>query len=223
LFVIATNYDPGMAYFRVSQRGSLPLGDEWVSNFHILSSSTTNAVHTQAGSAIASFWNNTYKAMCHTATTLDSIVTTELDPNTGKNLNAQETGYAIAGALATAAYPPQTCVLVSYRTANAGKGGRGRQYFPAPAAAHGTLTGEFVPADRDAFDTAWTSVLTGLATVGTPIILHGGFFRDKVTDAPGYKPLSSDPITNVAVAGLFATQRRRTNKVGSSYSPFLAV
>jgi hypothetical protein len=177
----------------------------------------------QASSAIESFWNNTYKAYCNAGVALDSVVTTELDPNTGKNLNAQETGYAIVGSLATQTMPPQTCVLISYRTANAGKAGRGRQYLPAVATASSTVDGEFLPADRNAVDTAWTAVLTGLATVGTPIILHGGYHKDKVTGIVTHIPLSGDPITNVAVAGLFATQRRRTNKVGSSYSPFLAV
>jgi hypothetical protein len=212
-----------MAYFRVSQHGSLPQGDEWVSNFHVLSSSTTNAVHVQAAAAIDSFWNNTYKAMCVPQTTLDAVITTELDPATGKNLNAQETGFAVAGTVVGTALPPQTCVLVSYRTANAGKKGRGRQYFPGPATAHATASGQFVGTDRDTFDTAWTAVLTGLNTIGTPIILHGGWHRDKVTNVGSYIPLSSDAITNVAVAGLFATQRRRTNKVGASYSPFLAL
>jgi len=212
-----------MAYFRVSQHGTLPLGDEWVSNFHVLSSSTTTAVHVQADSLISAFWNNTYAALCHNTVTLDSIVTTELDGATGKNLNAQESGHAIVGALATQSLPPQACVLVSYRTANAGKRGRGRQYFPPVAAAHADTNTLLNAADRNAIDTAWTAVITGFSTIGTPVILHGGFSGRDSTGKPIYTQLSSDPITNVAVAGLLATQRRRTNKVGSSYSPFLAV
>lgn len=212
-----------MAYFRVSQRGSLPLGDEWVSNFHVLSSNTTAAVHTQADSLIAAFWNNTYAALCHSTVTLDSIVTTELDGGTGKNLNSQESGHAIVGGLATQSLPPQNAVLVSYRTANAGKSGRGRQYLPPVGSAHADLNGELITADRNTIDTAWTAVITGMATVGTPVILHGGFSGRDAAGAPIYKVLTSDAITNVGVAGLLATQRRRTNKVGSSYSPFLAV
>lgn len=211
-----------MTYFRVSQQGILPSLDVWVSNFHVQSSNTLAAVHTAASSGIASFWNNTFKPFVTPGTTLTQVVTTELDIATGKNKQAQLTTNNIAGTGVAPALPNQDCVLISLRTANAGKSGRGRQYLPTLAIANLATNGTMLPATRDAIDTAYQSMLNGLASTGQVVILHGGY-DGRVNGVPTYKSLTSDNVTSVAVATKFATQRRRINKVQATYSPFLAI
>lgn len=210
-----------MTYFRVSQQGILPSLDVWVSNFHVQSSNTLAAVHTAASSGLASFWNNTYKAYCTPGTTLTQVVTTELDIATGKNKQAQLTTNNIAGTGVAPSLPNQCCVLVSLRTANAGKSGRGRQYLPGLAIANLASNGTLLATTRDAIDTAYQSFINGLTSTGQVVILHGGY-AGKINGVPQYKSLTSDNVTAVAVATKFATQRRRINKVQATYSPFMA-
>jgi hypothetical protein len=181
------------------------------------------AVHTAADSGIQAFWNNTYKALCALGTTLDAIVTTELDPGTGKNVTDQVSFHTIAGTDVGKPVPQQCCVLISYRTANASKKGRGRQYLPAITDTNVTNAGGISGSEANAIDTAWSAFLTSMQTTGTPVILHGGYHKDKVTGVVTYVPLSSDAITGIATRQEFATQRRRTNAQTTLYTPFVTL
>jgi hypothetical protein len=200
-----------MTFFRGSFQGSLPLGDNFVSNLHILSSGTLAATHATFSGAATTFWN-ALKVYLPAGTVLDNIVTTELNPANGKNVSALVNAANIAGTGVAPASPQQSCILVSLRTANASKSGRGRQYFPAPVTVALDPTGSFNATAAAAVDTAYTAMMTTINGSGQVIILHGGF-TGRVNGVPQYTPLSSDPVTVAQVYRILATQRRRVNKV----------
>ena len=200
-----------MTYFRGSFQGSLPQGDNYVTNLHILSSSTLASVHATFSAAATTFWN-AIKIYLPPTNTLDNIVTTELNPANGKNVAALVTGATIIGTGTAPAVPQQTCMLVSLRTGNASKSGRGRQYLPSPVIGALDPTGTISAVVASAVDSAYTAMQTTIGGSGSLVILHGGF-TGRVNGVPQYVPLSSDVVTAVQVNRTLATQRRRTNKV----------
>lgn len=201
-----------MTFFRGSFQGSLPQGDQFVTNLHIQSSATLSSVHATFQQAATTFWN-ALKVYLSPATSLDNIVTTELDPATGKNVAALVQPGPILGTGTPPTVPQQTCILVTLRTVNASKKGRGRQYLPCPVI--GTLdpTGTLSNAAAVIIDTAYGAMLTSIGGNGQPIILHGGFNGRDANGKPTYLQLSPDIITSSQVNRVLATQRRRTNKV----------
>lgn len=212
-------YLPGMTFFRVSQRGSLPLGDAFVTNFHISSSQTLASVHALAAQAVTTYWG-VLKTYLPGQTVLQDIITTELNPANGKNVADLVTSPAIAGTGVAPAAPQNTCILVTLRTSNASKSGRGRQYYPAPVAGDLTPAGGLVAAAAVAIDAAYGAMATSINTNGSFIVLHGGF-TGRVNGVPQYVPLTSDAVTSTQVSEVLATQRRRTNKVTPTRTTFI--
>lgn len=201
-----------MTFFRGSFQGSLPQGDQFVSNLHILSSGTLAAVHATFAGAATTFWN-ALKVYLPPQTSLDNIVTTELNPANGKNVSALVNAVGIVGTGVAPAVPQQTCILVSLRTSNASKAGRGRQYFPSPVVGALDPLGTISTVSSAAIDTAYTAMMTTINGSGQLVIQHGGFTHRDPAGVPQYTPLSSDPVTVVQVYRTLATQRRRLNKV----------
>lgn len=207
-----------MTFFRGSFQGSLPQGDQFVSNLHILSSQPLSAVHATFAQAAETFWG-ALKVYLSPVTVLDNVVTTELDPATGKNAFAQVKAEGIVGTGTAPTVPQQTCILVSLRTPNASKAGRGRQYFPAPVIGILDPTGTISSAAAVAIDAAYTALMTSINGSSSLIIQHGGFNGRDANGKPTYKALTSDPVTVVQVSRVLATQRRRTNKVLRLHTP----
>lgn len=207
-----------MTFFRGSFQGSLPQGDQFVSNLHILSSQPLSSVNATFVGAAETFWN-ALKVYLSPTTVLDNLVTTELDPATGKNAFATVKAEGIVGTGVAPSVPQQTCILVSLRTPNASKAGRGRQYFPAPVIGVLDPTGTISSAAAVAIDAAYTAMMTTINGASSLIIQHGGFTGRDANGKPQYKPLTSDPVTTVQVYRVLATQRRRTNKVVRGHTP----
>jgi hypothetical protein len=206
----------------VSQLGALPDGDTFVTNFHISSVSTLSSVHTAASTAVETFWTGTFAQYPTPGVVLQHIVTTQLDGGTGKNTSALVKDVNHPGTGTAPTTPQASCVVVSLRTANASKAGRGRQYLPCLATSALTPTGTWSSTIANAIDTAYTNMVTSLASTGAVVILHGGF-NGRVNGAPTYLPLSGDNVTSVAVNTLPGQQRRRKNQALASFTPFLAV
>jgi hypothetical protein len=201
-----------MTFFRGSFQGSLPQGDAFVSNLHILSSGTLAAVHATFSGAATTFWN-ALRVYLPPSISLDNIVTTELNPATGKNVSALVLASGLLGSGTAPAVPQQTCILVSLRTSNASKSGRGRQYFPSPVVGILDPLGTISVVAATAIDTAYTAMMTTINGSGQLVVQHGGFTGRDGAGKPIYAPLSSDPVTVVQVYRTLATQRRRLNKV----------
>jgi len=208
-----------MTFYRVSQRGDLPLGDTFVTNFHVESSQALGAIHALCEQAVQTFWG-VLKVHLPTETVLRDIITTELNPSNGKNVAAQETSPNIAGTGVGTASPQNACILISLRTANASKAGRGRQYYPAPVTTDLNSDGSLNNAAAVAIDGAYGALATTINGSGNLIVQHGGF-TGRVNGVPQYTPLSSSVVTSTQVSEILATQRRRTNKVTPRRTTFL--
>lgn len=210
-----------MTYFRVSQQGALPDGDVFVTNFHVLSSQSIGTVHTAVSTAVETFWTGTFAQYVTPAVVLQHITTTELNPSNGKNVSAQVKDVNHPGTGTAPSTPQANCVVVSLRTANAGKSGRGRQYLPALAIGALTNTGTWSLTVATAIDTGYTTMMGSINSTGQIVILHGGFVSSG--PPPVYAPLTHDLVTTVAVNTLPGVQRRRKNQALASFTPFIAV
>ena len=207
-----------MTYFKCSAIGVLPLTDIFVTSFHISSNSPLSTVHTAADGAWTTFWNaiTTYLP---SGTELRQFKTVQLDSTNGKQAFSSETDHTIPGTGVAPDVSQNTAILVSLRTANASKAGRGRQYLPAPVSAATGPNGALTNTVRNAIDTAYGAMVTSINTTHSFVIVHGGFHRN-ADGTVEHRPLTSDAVTDVKVRDVLATQRRRTSSALVSYSTF---
>lgn len=132
-----------------------------------------------------------------------SLVTDMLDA-AGRNTTQDSTAVSLAGTGTGQCLPQRVCLVVSLRTAQATRAGRGRFYLPAPDATHLTTSGEFATADAISMADQFASALSTMATTSSPVVYHRG--KDAGT-----------VISRVEIGAVFGTQRRRTNKVANTY------
>jgi hypothetical protein len=208
-----------VTFYRVAVGGALPLGDQWVCTFHIDSAQALNSVHSAAVTAFETFWTGTLAGFYTPALHLDSIVTTSLDPTTGKNVNQAESAPGLAGTVAAGkASPQRMCIVGGLRTALANKHGRGRLYLPAPEDSQITSTGGLLPACQAAVATGLQGMITTLGATNQVVVLQRAVRHLQTPPAPPtYDPPVPHPVTRVAVGLVLGSQRRRSNKVSNSY------
>lgn len=128
------------------------------------------------------------------------------------SLDATATGGS-AGGSAAGNHPPQTCVVVSMRSAGTGPTARGRMYWPLLSGTVSTATGTFPSADASSIA---GHLRTFLLAVGA----------DTTWSAAGWDPVVVSQtaggldrlLTHLKVGNVFDTQRRRRNKVIETYS-----
>lgn len=130
------------------------------------------------------------------------------------------TGTAVPGSSAGTALPPQTAMVTTLRTAQAGRAFRGRVYFGGLATNTDDGTGRIAPA-------ANTAMLGAMSAVGQAMVSAGGtlaILQRALPDRPGHggvtlpaRPGAIVPVTDVVARDLiFDTQRRRSGaRIGS--------
>lgn len=206
-----------MTFYRVSAKGRLPLGDSFITSFHVSTSRTLSQVHTSSAAALQTFWT-ALKPFLPAATHFTDTVTTSLLLNNGKNDQAQADSFDVIGTGAGNAVSQQAAILITHHTAKASRAGRGRQYFPAPVTAAVATDGSLAPATQTAIIGAYRALMTSINASDQLVVLHGGFIKRLPDGTVEYDQLSSDPVTSAQVRNVLATQRRRTNKVTPVYT-----
>lgn len=206
-----------MTFFRVSAKGVLPLGDAFVTSYHVSSSRTLSQVHTTSAAALQTFWT-ALKVYLPAGTRYTDTVTTSLLLENGKNDQAQDDSFNVVGTGTGSAVSQQGCILITHHTAKASRAGRGRQYFPAPVLAAVDATGQLIPAAQTAIIGAYRALMTSVNASDSLVVLHGGFKKRLPDGTPEYDQLSSDPVTSAQIRNVLATQRSRTNKVTPVYT-----
>lgn len=180
--------------------GTTP-GEAFSTTLHTESNNDITSSHA-AWNAAVNLWLSTAVLLLYATTTeFTTISTASLDNITGKQVNRAESSLGpVPGTATGSMLPPQCAVVVSTRSAIATRGGRGRMFWPAPAAS--TLNaGRFDLTARSTLATAAGSALDSLITAGeTPVI----WSRAK---------LATTPINAVDVGDVFDTQRRRRDKL----------
>lgn len=122
------------------------------------------------------------------------------------NLQVYEAQRALAGTESKTPHTNNTSLLLTKRTALAGRRGRGRMYLPMFCVGEGdvTATGFITSSLRDAIQPLMDNWLT--STTGYPKVL----FHDVNPENP--VPMAPTPITSVILSNRVATQRRRMRR-----------
>lgn len=188
-----------MALYRHQLLGTYP-GEIWTFGLHTEGSISLAAAQSAWASAITAFASAAYLGDLCSDVAFTEITTAELDPVTGGQLQKASDPRSEVGTSAAACLPFQVSPVVSLRTAQANRGGRGRFYAPSPAVdtqAGGRMTtaSQTNLADSAA---AMMSALTGAAL--TPVLLNR-------------TSMATTPLTSLDVGDVLDTQRRRRNKL----------
>lgn len=197
-----------MAIFAHKFSGVLPAGDTWSVGWH--SSSGLLSIDGSHGNAVtwaADVWNGVggspgIGAEYTGGTIMTRVTTAQLDVAPPYRTDfSRETDVTHAGTALGNASPQQVAIVVSLRTANAGRKGRGRLYLPGPAAAALTSLGQLATADQGHF------LASLLAAWG-------------VSNAAGERPVifsktlgTATAITTFGMGERLDTQSRRIDKV----------
>lgn len=186
--------------------GILSGGFPWSIRMYMVSSDTESTAETTWHASITDMWGSTgLNALIPSATELTYTYTSTMSA-AWKQTTKTQTNATLAGG-GTGAMPYHVAEVVTWRSAQATKYGRGRWYLPGlipgALAAGGyflstTATGDIVTAVNAAI-TAWGSTLQ-------PVILH----RKATKSGPG--ALTTDNIIAGDIPDQLAVQRRRADK-----------
>jgi hypothetical protein len=195
-----------MTHWRVTVTGSTPAGDIWVTGFDLFRSSggDTAGALTAWTTAWELGWNGTgasddIKSLVNVDWVGTQLTATQIGLD-NKNVDQAIATVSLPGTSTDDSMPAETCPVLSLRTANASKAGRGRRYWPALA-----------DTNQDADGRMLTAAQTQLANAGQNIVqsLNGASYQVVVWHRfAGF----GDPVTAVDVADAFRSQRRRQNR-----------
>lgn len=125
------------------------------------SAGVTPALMTTLGNALVTWWNANLKTHVSTAVSLNEVYLTDLSTETSPTVS-YVTGLPSAGGNASESMPFNVSLCISFRTANRGRSGRGRNY--AIGLTEGDVAGNSV---LSGFTTPLTTAYTALIGAGT--------------------------------------------------------
>lgn len=198
-----------MAFYLASVNGLLNSAAPWSMTAVLSSAGAEGAVATAFDTAIrACFTNATLAPYIPT-----SVEITETSVSTASATFRQTTKTThtatTAGTGTDAALPFGACEIITWRTANATRWGRGRWYFPplgfnALSASGFEILAAAQTALQDGMNAYWASV----GSAYTHVILH-----KKATKGATRAAYTTDPVTAADIPSTFAQQRRRGDKI----------
>ena len=192
-----------MPLYRNRYTGHCASGDIFVFTMWCLSSQGLGPIHTAAQDWVNTLWNgdgtNSGYATLTTANVgIDLVSTSEVDPLTGKQSIQDETSVNHPGTATGTDLPADVAIVVSERSAQATRSGRGRFYLPQPYAGVLGNGGRLASATTTTIANIAQSAYVALQTSATPVIY-----------SPTYR--TSYPVERIDVGDLADTQRRREN------------
>lgn len=195
-----------MALYRLTASGSLP-GEQFNWGLHVEGSGGDAAgAATAWQSALTAFWTDaTDGAEAVFSTDVEILVAhaAELDPLTGKQIDAAEEALALTGTDAGDMLPHEVALAVTTLGASTNRKDRGRFYLPPPSVAQIT-NGRIGNTPKTRVANAAAILINSLQGAGfTPVIKH--------------PDMTSTAIVNVKVGDVPDVQRRRRNKLVESY------
>lgn len=205
---------------RVTVLGHTPGGEKWVNVFHLMhgrgpGASLTLALATAYRDRFATFYN-AIKALQSDSYGVDQFVTKNMDPALSGEQFELTPAVAISGTDAAGPIPSQNAIVVSWRTALAGRRYRGRTYLAgfAKAAMDPTAHG-ITAANQAVIGNAARALVNGLVADNAPLVVWS-----RVIGAGPAADGWVTPVNNVRVGRIFDTQRRRRNKFNEAYASF---
>lgn len=198
-----------MAFYLAQASGLLNGNFSWSINSVLSASAAEGTVATAWDVGIRGIWTNaTFKAYIPALVTL-----TETSVSTAsavfKQTTKTVTGGSDAGTALGLALPYHTCEVVTFRTANATKWGRGRWYLP-PLSVNALDADGFsiLPAAQTAMQTALNAYFASVGSTYQHVILHR-----KATAGGVRAAFTTDVVTQCDVPSTFAVQKRRADKL----------
>lgn len=189
--------------------GTLPAGDVFTTGWHSNSSNSLPTSHGLAVSWLTDLMAGTggaagLHADLQTLTVFTKVTTSQLNTVAPYNTVAvAETDVTEPGTGGTATLPQDLAVVVSLRTTDPSRKGRGRMYLPAPLAADLASNGELAAATV----TSWINSLDKAWVVSNGAGEHPVVFS-RTTGLSG-------SIIRFGIGTLFDRQSRRVNKVNT--------
>lgn len=186
--------------------GLLNAAFPWSVRWYATSSGTEATVETAWHSEFKAMWNTAgLNAFIPTLTTFTNTYTSTMN-SAWKQTTKTQTLENLPGT-GGASLPYHVCEVITWRTAQATKYGRGRWYFPALTTAS-VATGGYIMSATTVTDVvaAVNVLLAGLIGTVQPVILH----RKGTKSGPG--PLTTDNIIAGDFGNNYDTQRRRADK-----------
>jgi hypothetical protein len=205
-----------MTDYYVQMRGQFAGGIPWSTGVHVTSNQSESALATTWRNAVLNFWTDP----AHGVQTLYPV-TTSLTETTVATLNATMhevtktvTGTVAAGTSAADTLPYQEAIVISLRSNNVMKTGRGRMFLPA-------LAEDQVNADA-LIVAAQTRISTAIRAVWSAINADGSTFfvtpkNPKKPPKNGVPLYTKTVVTTPLVSNKPARQARRVAKVAPSY------
>lgn len=199
-----------MAFYLAQAAGLLNGAFPWSVNAVLSSSGSEATVAAEFDTAFRGIWTNTaFKVYIPVLVTIEqtSVATASA---TFKQTTKTTTVATTAGdGGASVALPFHTCEIVTFRTAQATKWGRGRWYFPPlTATALGTDGFEILAAAQTAMEGALTAYFAAVGATYEHVIVHR-----KATAGGARAAYTTDPVVAADIPNIFAVQRRRADKL----------
>lgn len=192
-------------YKNVAQ-GSLPGGDIW--NFVVHTDGVGNiSAASAAWVAAITLWFNddtpagsAFKTFCPNTQTLDSGLTAQLDPGTGKQLQRITTPIGLVGATSFTPMPRNTCPVAMLFSGEGTRRTRGWIHLP-PVDAGTIAAGRIAPVAQTDFAVGVQKMLNSLASAGFIGSLYG-----RATGIVSH-------IIRISVSDVYGHQQSRINRL----------
>lgn len=196
-----------MTNYLLTAGGQLPGGFPWSVHAVATSSSSESAVETAWSNGWGLiFGDATLKTFFNTATEITFTSTSTADASFHQTTLTQINA-TFAGTSASEALAFQTCSIVTLRTAQRTRWGRGRWYLPAPAA---NALSSSSPVLSAAYMAALAAALHNAKADWDPVFTLQILHRKGTKTGPG--PNTLTPYISMDCANKLATQRRRGDK-----------
>lgn len=182
--------------------GQLSGGDSYMFTWWATSGSDIDTVHAAANTWANAFWDGGgYEAHVAPSVTLTNVTTVQVTDATGLQTLRRDSAHSLAGVNVTGSLPADVALVVSLRTAQSNRSGRGRFYLPQPAVdqldeSNGRVSGAAVSSILTALQTAWG----GYTPTGIPVV-YSRTLR------------ATQPVVSYDMGDLFDTQRRRESSM----------
>lgn len=198
-----------MAFYLAQASGTLNSAFPWSVNSVLSSSSSEAAVATAFDTAFRAIFTNATLAPFIPTTVAITQTSVSTASSTFKQTTKTRTTSTTAGTDASAALPFHTCAVITFRTSQATKWGRGRWYIPCLGTNALAASGfDMLAGAQSALVAGMNAYFTSVGTAYTHVILHR-----KATAGGARAAFTTDPVVAADVSNAFAVQRRRADKL----------
>lgn len=193
-------------------------GSTWSTGMHVTSGQTATGLLATWGTAINNAWTNaTYglDAILPTGTVAKSVSVATLGP-TMKEVAKVVATFTYPGLATGDTLPYLNSAVVSLRSNNIQKKGRGRLYMPAFEETN-VNNDVVIPTAVARLKSAWSSVLTAINADGSTVFV---FNRKDTSDKhpPVIPAYTKEVITNILISNKPARQARRVKRKAAVYT-----